>query len=299
MADTSRRGSITIWAWLVSLGVHVVLLAVFAFIKFSQSADMSSVAVRPTVTIAQIEKFTQQSRIFPKPKIERLLPGRRRAVRKEPMDFSSRVKIAPSDKGQQLPKISGTGGIALLSAGGVLPETVEFFGQKTNRRKICYVVDCSGSMQGLLGGVRKQLKNSIANLQADQYFYIIFFRGEQLLESGHGRLVRATTKTKSGAYDFIDSARPGGTTNAINALERAMRIRDQLGRSSELIYFLTDGLDLEGGNTARFSGLVENLRKKLAPATKINTIGFWAQRADCEILRAVARQSGGEFINIE
>jgi len=299
MSNTSRSGSITIWAWLVSLGIHVALLAVFAFIKFSQSADMSSAAVRPTVTIAQIEKFTQQSRVFPKPKIERLLPDRRRAVRKEPMDFSSRVKIASSDKGQQLPKIFGTDSIALLSAGGVLPETVEFFGQKTNRRKICYVADCSGSMQGLLGEVRKQLKNSIANLQADQYFYIIFFRGEQLLESGRGRLVRATTKTKSAAYDFIDSARPGGTTNAINALERAMRIRDQLGRSSELIYFLTDGLDLEGGNTARFSGMVENLRKKLAPATKINTIGFWAQHADCEILRAVARRSGGEFINIE
>ena len=299
MTDTSRRGSITIWAWLVSLGIHVALLAVFAFIKFSQSSDVSPAAVRPTVTIAQIEKFTQQSRVFPKPKIERLLPDRRRAVRKEPMDFSSRVKIEPSDKGQQLPKISGAGGIALLSAGGVLPETVEFFGQKTNRRKICYVVDCSGSMQGLLGEVRKQLKNSIANLQADQYFYIIFFRGERLLESGYGRLVRATTKTKSAAYDFIDGARPGGTTNAINALERAMRIRDQLGRSSELIYFLTDGLDLEGGNTARFPGLVENLRKKLAPATKINTIGFWAQHADCEILRAVARRSGGEFINIE
>jgi hypothetical protein len=278
------------------LGLHIGLLAVFAFIKFSQFSGISSPATESTVTITQIEKLTKQSRIWPKPKIKRLLPDQRTAVRKKPMDFSGRVKIEPSDKSQQFPKISGTGSIALLSGSGVLSNTVEFFGQKANQRKICYVVD---SMQGLLGRVRKQLKDSIANLQPDQYFYIIFFRGEQLLESGHGRLVRATTKTKSAAYDFIDSARPGGTTNAINALERAMRIRDQLGRSAELIYFLTDGLDLEGGNTARFSGLVENLRKKLAPATKINTIGFWAQHADCEILRAVARRSGGEFINIE
>jgi hypothetical protein len=272
---------------------------VFAFVKFSQTSDVSLVAVRPTVTVAQIENLIRQPRIYPKPKIERLLPGRHGASRKVPMDFSEGIKIKPSDEGQRLAKISGSGGIGMLPVSGVLPETVEFFGQKTNRRKICYVVDCSGSMQGLLGGVREQLKNSISNLQADQYFYIIFFRGEQLLESGQGRLVRATTKAKSAAYDFIDSARPGGTTNAINALERAMRIRDQLGGSSELIYFLTDGLDLEGGNTARFGGLVENLRKKLAPATKINTIGFWAQHADCEILRAVARRSGGEFINIE
>jgi hypothetical protein len=299
MTDTSRRGSITIWAWLVSLGVHIGLLAVFAFVKFSQFSNISSPATESTVTITQIEKLTKQSRIWPKPKIKRLLPDQHTAFRKKPMDFSGRVKIEPPNKSQQLPKISGTGSIALLSGGGVLSDTVEFFGQKTNLRKICYVVDCSGSMQGLLGRVRKQLKDSIANLQPDQYFYIIFFRGEQLLESGHGRLVRATTKTKSAANDFIDSARPGGTTNAINALERAMRIRDQLGRSAELIYFLTDGLDLEDGNTARFSRLVENLRKKLAPAVKINTIGFWAQHADCEILRAVARRSGGEFINIE
>jgi len=299
MSNTSCRGSITIWAWLVSLGIHIGLLAVFAFVEFSQFSNISSPATESTVTITQIEKLTKQSRIWPKPKIKRLLPNQRTAVRKKPMDFSGRVKIKPSNKPRQLPKISGAGSIALLSAGGVLSDTVEFFGQKTNRRKICYVVDCSGSMQGLLGRVRKQLKDSIANLQPDQYFYIIFFRGEQLLESGHGRLVRATTKTKSAAYDFIDSARPGGTTNAINALERAMRIRDQLGRSAELIYFLTDGLDLEGSHTARFGRLVENLRKKLAPAVKINTIGFWAQHADCEILRAVARRSGGEFINIE
>lgn len=298
MSDTSRRGSITIWAWLVSLGIHVALLAVFAFIKFSQSADMSPATVRPTVTIAQIEKFTKQSRIFPKPKIERFLTDRRRAVRKEPMDFSSRIKIAPSDKGQQLAKISGTGGIALLSAGGVLPETVEFFGQKTNRRKICYVVDCSGSMQGLFNRVRKQLKTSIADLQHDHYFYIIFFGGDRLLESGRGQLLRATPKTKLAAYTFIDSIRPAGATNAVPALERAMRLRDPAGKGPQLIYFLTDGLDLDRLDSTGFALLVENLRKNLAPATKINTIGFWAQADDCQILQAVAQRSGGQFTNI-
>jgi len=59
MTNTSRRGSITIWAWLVSLGLHIGLLAVFAFVKFSQSSNVSSPATESTVTITQIEKLTK------------------------------------------------------------------------------------------------------------------------------------------------------------------------------------------------------------------------------------------------
>ena len=112
-------------------------------------------------------------------------------------------------------------------------------------------------------------------------------------------MVRATPKTKSAAYSFIDEVQPGQTTNALAALERGMRLQGPVGKGPELIYFLTDGLDLDRTDTADFALIVENLRKKLAPSTKINTIGFWAQPEDCEILQAVARRSGGRFSNID
>ncbi len=103
----------------------------------------------------------------------------------------------------------------------VWSQGVEFFGQFTDVRKICYVVDCSGSMHGRLGLVKQQLKTSIASLQPDQFFYIIFFlQGDRLIESGDTYLIRATPHTKAKAYDFIDSVRPAGTTEPLNALNR-------------------------------------------------------------------------------
>ena len=101
-------------------------------------------------------------------------------------------------------------------------ERIGFFGSFTERRKICYLVDCSGSMRGVFRRVRKELKESIGNLQRDQYFHIIFFGGGRLIEFSNGRLLRVTEKAKFSACDFIDSVEPVEQTNA---LERGMQIR--------------------------------------------------------------------------
>jgi len=286
------------WAWILSVAAHLILLAVFARVRFSLVPDSPSFAATPAVTVAQIEKITKQSRIFPKPKVDSYLMNRPGSRRNE-IDFPPAARIEPFDKQHRLPETLATGAIELLAGVPLSQAGAEFFGQATNLRKICYVVDCSGSMQGLFNRVRKQLKTSIADLRPDRYFYIIFFRGDRLLESGRGQLLRATPKTKSAAYSFIDSVRPAGATNALAALERAMRLHDPAGKGPQLIYLLTDGLDLDRLDNENFAQLVENLRKNLAPATKINTIGFWAQPDDCQILQAVAQRSGGQFTGID
>ena len=298
MTYTNRRGNITMWAWIVSVTAHILLLAVFAVARFSMSAGGQSSAITPAVTVAQIEKIANQSRILPKPKVKPLLLNRS-AGKRQKTYLPPPAPIVSLKNPRPLSETLARGSIELLAREPILNTGVEFFGQSTDLRKICYVVDCSGSMQGLFGRVRKQLKTSIADLQPDHYFYIIFFYGDRLLESARGRLVRATPKAKAVAYNFIDEVQPGQTTNALAALERSMRLRGPAGKACELIYFLTDGLDLDRADTADFALIVENLRKKLAPATRINTIGFWAQPEDCEILQAVARRSGGRFTNID
>jgi hypothetical protein len=285
------------WAWILSVAVHLVLLGVFALVKFSMSSAGTSSAVTPAVTVTQIEQITKQSLIFPKPKVKKFslnrLGGKSRIL-----DIPTPAKIVPLDKLQQLPQTLPAGGTSLPAGGPIVRTSTGFFGQSTSLRKICYVVDCSGSMQGLFAPVRKQLKTSIAALPLDHYFCIIFFGGDRLLESGGGQLQRATPKAKAAAYSFIDSVRLGGITNAIAALEHTMHVCDSAGKGAQLIYFLTDGLDLDRDDTAGFASLIENLRKNLAPAAKINTIGFWAQPNDCEILQAVALRTGGQFTNI-
>jgi len=298
MTDTNRRGSITMWAWISSVTAHILLLAVFAVARFSMSAGGQSSAITPAVTVAQIEEITNQSRILPKPKVKPLLLNRRAGKRPKTY-FSEPGPTVSAENPRPLPKTLARGNIDLFARKPILNSGVEFFGQSTYLRKICYVVDCSGSMQGLFGRVRQQLKSSISNLPPDHYFYIIFFHGDQLLESGSGKLIRATPKAKSAAYVFIDDVRPGQTTNALAALERAMRLGSPGGKACELIYFLTDGVDLDRADSADFALIVENLRKELAHSTRINTIGFWAQPQDCEILQSVARRSGGRFSNID
>jgi hypothetical protein len=283
------------WPWLISISLHLVLFGVFALLKFTNISTFAASSATQTLTTAQIKQIAQTPTISPKPKIKKTLP--KNSSRKIPLDLSATQKpiqqtqtiasITPSLTDDQLPITQSNS------------DKTEFFGSFTDQRKICYVVDCSGSMQGRLAMVQNQLKNSIQTLQPDQYFYIIFFKENSLIESAHGRLTRATPKSKKAAFDLIDSITFSGPTNAINAIERAMNIRDYLGKSPALIYFLTDGFDLDDSRTTGFAVNIEKMRKKLAPSTRINTIGFWIGQSDQRILKTVALNSRGQFVNIE
>lgn len=289
-----KTSSASAWAWFFSIAFHIGLLAVFAILKFTSLSSESSQRAAPIASIKQINQLSESSAIIVKPKIKKLpASSRSKAI---PFDLVKRKKIKPSQIPVSVAGISR--GSAPLPDRDLTFAKVEFFGQLSDQRKICYVVDCSGSMQGLFSSVRRKLKESILGLRPDQYFYIILFRGDKLLESGDGKLMRATSRSKSMACDFIDSAKPSGGTNAFKAIKRAMEIRDRGKRSPGQIYFLTDGFDLGDDNTRAFSEVIENMRKRLAPSTRINTIGFWATDADCTVLRRIAKTSGGEFVNI-
>jgi hypothetical protein len=293
-----RTGGITLWAWVISILFHAGLLAVFASVYFSNVPKERLSVTRLTPGRAQLKKIAESTPITPKPKIKKLFKSTlSSSTTKKPLDLDLRSRIKPSFETSST-HLSETS--ELIVNGDVWSRGVEFFGQFTDVRKICYVVDCSGSMHGRLGLVKQQLKTSIASLQPDQFFYIIFFlQGDKLLESGDGFLARATPKAKTAANEFIDTVTPAGTTDPLNALNRAMQIRDYSKNSCGLIYFLSDGFDLQPEGADNFAQQVENLRKNLAPSAIINTIGFWTQDQDRKILETVAKQSGGQFVNVE
>jgi hypothetical protein len=297
MKKTAPKGGIIKWAWFLSIAIHLIALAIFAAVKFSKSPPHTSNADTPTVTINQIKRLTQIPQIRPKPKVKKIPLDIDRPAQKAHMRLSlPPQKLSPPPPE---PQFSKTPPPLLLPNTTPAPAPTEFFGQSTYKRKICYVVDCSGSMHGSFSTVRTQLKNSIQKLLPDQFFYIIFFRGDQLLNSGGPKLIRATPKAKADASDFIDNARPGGTTNAINALKHAMKITDHAARPPQLIYFLTDGFDLETASADQFCDQIHNLRKQLAPDVVINTIGVMTQPQDRQILQTLAEQTSGKFINIQ
>jgi len=294
-------GGVRFWAWMVSIVVHLTVLTALGFVGFSQAEAGVEQKPVPTAKISQIKKLVQAAPVIPKPKVTR--PAERRFAKESdrllPVNQIFGTVKPVSKDWPNLAKPSVLMSEISSPRSADLEERIEFFGSFTDERKVCYVVDCSGSMQGVFGQVQKKLSESIGNLQPDQYFYIIFFGGDRLFEFGDGKLLRATEEVKSAAYEFIDSIQPTGQTNALAALERAVQIRDSMAQSAAVVYFLTDGFELTNEDERRFSQEVAKLLAKFAPRTKINTIGFWPQSDDREMLRTTARQSGGDFVLVD
>ncbi len=298
----SRKFSAKTWAWTISIIVHVVVLGIFAVVKFSQWQEAEKQRPAPTAKVIEaVKRMSEAEPVTPKPKVKQSIISRAEAATRivaegiparQIFDVSRPILRNPqkvSGLAESAPKA-----IVPLSSSVMVSPKVEFFGSVAEGEKICYVVDCSGSMQGTFGRVQKELIESIDSLPANYYFYVIFFAADKLYEYGEGKLVRASPQMKSSVRDFILSVRAAGTTNAMAALERAMRIRDNSGAAPAIIYFLTDGFELTNDSTYRFAGRVKDARKNFALAAKINTIGFWVQKDDSRILEKIAKDSGGE-----
>jgi len=301
MIDARHRGSVTFWAWALSILIHLIVLLIFGITKFSSLRTTEIQRPIPTAKISQIKKIAETASIIPKPKIkkpnaDRLAKTIERTVPVQEI-FKTAPQIAQPKQTQAKPLVVSSDNN--LTDRQVLSGQVEFFGSFTDQRKICYVVDCSGSMKGIFGQVKAKLKDSIKSLQPDQYFYIIFFGNDKIIESGEGKLIRATRKAKAKAIDFIDNTNAAGKTNAMLALERAVQIKDNLKMAPAVIYFLTDGFELNTEGIKSFSWELSNLLNQNAPSTIINTIGFWPEENDRQMLETIATQSSGEFILVK
>jgi len=267
------------------------------------------------VSISQAAKLADRQAVTPKPKVS--------PVDSKPFDSSGALK-ADIIKGRPIVKADGKGTQANARPVFDLPKedyqrqteevkqpiesqapaatsgresagNIEFFDSPAQGRRICYVVDCSGSMRGLWKRVQEELIDSIGKLQQDYYFCVIVFGGGSILESGGGKMVRATEQAKKEAYSFIGSIQPRGTTNATDALERAIMIKDRAGVGASAIYFLTDGFELSEQDGSRFAHKVATMHRSFAPKAHINTIGFWCTEEDGKVLETIAKESGGQF----
>jgi len=295
----AQRDGVIFLAWAVSIAVHLAALTGLGFVGFSQSEAEQRVV--PTAKINQVRKIMQTSRVIPKPKVKKprqMVVAEKEASLLPAGEVFEDLRPISKDWSKLAESSVSMSGFS-LSQGAVSRAGVEFFSSFADERKIYYIVDCSGSMQGVFGEVRKQLRESIEKLQLDQYFYIIFFGGGELYEFGDGKLLRATEDIKSAACEFIDSVEPAGQTNSLSAFDRAVRISDGVTDSSAVVYFLTDGFELATEDELDFSKKLAEVLAKFAPGTRINTIGFWPQSSDCEMLRWIARQSGGEFVLVD
>ena len=313
MVKTKRR--IKLYALGVSVLAHIAGLSIFAAVKISQSPPVR-LQTTTTVSINQARTLADRQAVTPKPKVN--------PADSKPFDYSSPAK-ADIIKGRPIAKAEGKG-IQInapvfestkedyhlqtevkqpvqqqtpANAGAAEPAAnIEFFDNPAQGRRICYVVDCSGSMRGLWKQVQQELIDSIGKLQQDYYFCVIVFGGGSILETGSGKMVRATEQAKKEAYSFIAAIEPRGGTNAGDAIEKAILIKDRNGVGASMIYFLTDGFELNEQDGARFAHKVATMHRSFAPKLQINTIGFWCTEQDKFVLETIAKDSGGKFLMV-
>ena len=295
-----RKGSVTFWAWIISVTIHLTVLFVLAIFQFSSSKAEKKQNSIPMAKIQQVKKFLQTIPKGPKPKIKRAAYEGTERENKQPLSSGKIFTPVKNDaiNFDEFPKPLSSANSFIPGSGFSFSRETSFFGSLTNRRKICYLVDCSGSMSGMFSWVQQQLKQSIQNLEQDQYFRIIFFGNDKIFEFGNGQLVRASNKNKSAALKFIDSIRPWGKSDAFSALRKAVQTPSDTGSAATLIYFLTDGFELAAESNDKSEQKITDLLKDYAPSMQINTIGFWPQDQDLKVLKTIAKKSGGDFVLI-
>jgi hypothetical protein len=294
----ASAGSLGLRTWAISICLHAAVLLPLALVSPGTAAARVADPVTPTAKVEAVRNSLKESTLLPKPRV--ISAAAASAVSPALPEVSREAPAVPRQNESLKPIVRDSQPDSRQSASArpryVAPQ-VEFFGSRLGERKVCFVVDASGSMLALFPTVRSHLANSIQGLQADQYFNIIFFNNK-LYESTPGTLTRASSSARTAAISFISSVQSAGPTSPLAALEKAMRCRDASGDAPAVIYFLTDGFDLAPSATDDLPVAVETLRKRLAPAVKINAIGFMTQPHDSSVLQKMAKQTGGEYVSV-
>lgn len=263
----SRRPS---WAaWLGSLGLHVVVLVLFAGISLAveshpvfeplMSAQWVEEAPEPPefrfTTALQVPQPAETGgRTAVAPSAARLLSDRVEVAKPEfAATFRLAAALESNNTSTRMGYYYGTfAGDARGTAGSGTGQGDDigsgFFGKPADNSSFVFVLDRSGSMsaphrgaEGINRFQRLQLEliRFISQLQPSQRFYIVFFN-ENAEGMPASTLVPATEENKARYLEWVARLRPEGHTDPRFAIRMAMKLQP------DHIYFLSDG-DLDEG----------------------------------------------------
>ncbi len=280
-------------AWTVSIIAHLFIFSLLAAIDIHPSPAEASQNKKHDLLIQHIKSSLDTSFVISKPKFNQtsnnLYSNSNDKKLNHAQIFPNQSKIVSQKDIFKKPQKNNS----LFSSKPILPGKIKFYDSVSDARKICYLVDSSGSMHGLLSSVKQELRTSISALRPDNYFALIFFGNDQLYQFQEGKMVRATKSSISSVLRFIDRIEPQGPTNAIDALSRAINVKDSINDPPQVIYFLTDGFEFRNNSQSDIESRITSLLRK--NTSTINTIAFWPQEKDKKILRLIADLSGGTF----
>jgi len=288
------RGTVTLWAWIISITLHVTAFALFAAVRTSRSEEFQASSLVPQITI-QLPRQFDISPPVPKPNV-RIAAARASTLADTQNVFLSTDNLDMEIDTAQLDfntlNIEYADIAAMNTQSGNIFSLgqIEFQNPQRKYRKVFFVVDCSGSMTGMLKWVKAQLADTISKLQQDQYFGLVFFGQGGTFEFAEGSMVRASAKNKRLADEFMQTIISSGDADALSALIKAINATDAKGNNPSVIFLLTDGFELVTDSRQISNAVNKNVR--------INTIGFWPQEDDKAVLQRIADDTNGQFVFI-
>ncbi len=189
-------------------------------------------------------------------------------------------KLTPPVVAQPPGTPDGKSGSGKSGAGG---GGSEFMGVKSSARHVVYVIDMSGSMEGMrLAHTKLELVRSIEQLPEDASFSIVFF-DDQFEVMPPQRMVPASKRWKADAIDWLRHQQARGGTDPTAALEFALSLRPQA------IFLMTDGMFQ---NPSLVNQMID--RMNTDRRTSINTIAFHERGAEQE-LQKIAAENRGDY----
>lgn len=279
-------GKTLLGAWVVSILVHMVGLALMFAIVFPHASSEEAIVPEARIEILGdlqsivFEPVKETEVVDPKPQEVPL------EARYRPKAFDKPSALTTSAK-PELPVI-GIGssggdfaqyGLAVGSGSG--PEFFGLGGQTRGARRIVYVVDRSGSMLDTFQHVRVELLRSINALRRSQKFHVIFFNAGPPLENPPRKLVSAINAQKTSLFEFLSKVHPSGSTDPARAMRRALSLEP------DLVYFLTDG-EFDAALLPKLDQWNRDRR------VRIFTIAYF-DVGGADLLERIAREHGGEF----
>ena len=157
-----------------------------------------------------------------------------------------------------------------LGDGSSVGQTI--YGPVSNVSRVVYLIDASGSLLDTMPFVTHQLKESIRELADDQFFTVIFFQQNDMIEVPPVGMKKASESAKQRAIDWVDlgsgNVIPQGRANPMGAITKTLRYKPQL------VVLLSDNITGHGRYEINQEHLLAEIKKANTAGTKINTIQF-------------------------
>jgi len=159
--------------------------------------------------------------------------------------------------------------------------TANFFGITAGGKNFIFVMDISGSMEGVrFRRARNELRRSIDSLSPEQQFYIIFY-SSGMLPMPVSKMLPATIENRAQTWRWIQKVRCGGDTNPEPGLMLALSLHP------DAIFLLSDG-------EFNPQAAVRVCDQQKGTDIPIHTVGLGSRDGE-RLLKAISERTGGVY----